>query len=147
MAQVGHEDDGTSAGLDAIPDIVRAVVWNLESFYAELFDVYRHFLFKYPCRGVQALLDAITPSDALMGQGCGIDGDMEPFAQAYHPLDVVGMIVCDEDGSYVLHVYSCISQVFSDGACGYAGVHQYAVLFSTQIVTIAAATAGKTHES
>ncbi len=94
--------------------------------------------------GAQFLLHAVVPIYSLVNLAGGVDGDMESFAQRANGANVVRVVVGDEHTHDVLKIQIHLLQPLGDGTCRDAGINQNALLPRSQVVAIAATTAGET---
>ena len=149
---VGRRSDGSQIGGKgkmqvAVGDeeayIVAPVVGHLESGNREVSDLEGHLLDDGPVGAVNLVDHAVVKIHAVLDGLGGIDGDSIFFAQCPGRLDVVGMVVGDAQCYNLFKGNAILPQYFFNGAHALTGVDQYAIFFISQIVTVAAASAGQ----
>lgn len=69
----------------------------------------------------------------------GIDGLVHIVGQMSYGLDMVGMVVCHEDGADLLNGETITRETLFEVSEWYSGIDEYATLFCLEVVAIAAA--------
>jgi hypothetical protein len=60
--------------------------------------------------------------------------------------DMVKMVVGHQDSRERIHIHIVLLKYLLEASQAYAGVDDYAPVFSTQIIAVSAASAGKAHK-
>ena len=147
LADVRGDDKAVRAAGDEVAHTVAAVVRDLEGLDGEVANGEGHALFDHAPGGAQRLVDVATAVDAGVHALGGVDRDMAAFAEATDGLDVVAVVVGDEHSQDAVEVDIGLAERLTDGAQSDAGVDEDAVVSGANVVAVATAAAGQTHEA
>ena len=130
-----------------VPEVVAAVVRHGEACDMECADIERVAVFDVSAvAGFYLLSDAIVLLYAVMH---GIGRIYRRFGVGRddaHRFDVVGMVVCDENGFQHCLVDAIVGEVFPETSYADTGVDHYSSGFIEEVIAVSATAAAETYE-